>query len=347
MAQREQMWHQRLNATSHLLENLNPEFTYFTVMEQSHEKAFDNQGPDTEMGKLWNQSWITFDHARWDKVVVFDSRGADPLSSVDVGRRPVVPIPLLHSKELQSWEEKKEQVFFAGACHHELRRAFGPHLTVPPGPVPGGRYAWDIRACNEEMPYDDFARTLQESTWIIAPIGSMPPTFMTYEALQAGSLPLIPFVNWSGPVEPQVWLPYQDIGVRWNEFALFVHEANLTSLKQTVEAIPTQDVKKRLAIVKKLRPLFTADGLNTYIIYTVSRLRRERMNRSKWMEMYSAGRAIDLHKGPQLLDSKSEFTEMEPTDQVMTTTELEMTTSEMETNDQQLTTTEVEMTNTE
>lgn len=65
------------------------------------------------------------------------------------------------------------------------------------------------------------------------------------------------------------------------------------------------------------------------------------------MEMYSAGRAIDLHKGPQLLDSKSEFTEMEPTDQVMTTTELEMTTSEMETNDQQLTTTEVEMTNTE
>lgn len=285
-------WHRLLNATGHLLENLDPGFTYFTVMEQSHEKQFANL--------------LYFDNARWDKIVAFDSRGDENPSRGDIGKHPIVPIPLLKARVVrQSLEPRKEQVFFAGSCHHQkLRSAFGPNSTVSPGPIPGGRYMWDIRACDDKVTHKEFSKTLQESTWIITPRGVFPPTFMTYETLQAGSLPLIPFSNWSAPVEPQLWLPYQDIGVRWDEFALFIHESKLPSLKQTVEAIPARDVKRRLAIVRKWRPLFTPEGLNIYVIYTVSRLRRERRNKSTWMEMYRAGRSSHIDdEEPQLLDS--------------------------------------------
>mmetsp|Transcript_16308 Transcript_16308/g.47716 ORF Transcript_16308/g.47716 Transcript_16308/m.47716 type:complete len:459 (+) Transcript_16308:53-1429(+) len=238
-----------ITATRRLMATLDKKWVYFTLMEQSHSGAIGVDGVD------------------WSRVLVFDSRGVHTCKNC-----PSLPVPLLYTGDWEvpmGTEPRSKSVFFAGSCTGKMRRFFGPGTSVPPknGTRWDKGYDWAIGACDNKLPRDEFVRKLHSSTWVITPAGHFPTTFMIFEALQAGALPVMPL-----PLN----LPYQDIGVRWPDLGVTVTEAELRGglLKSKVEAVQPKDIAQRQALVKKYRGLFTKDGLIAYILYAVSNIRQ-------------------------------------------------------------------------
>jgi len=146
----------------------------------------------------------------------------------------------------------------------------GPGKAVSPGKLPNGTYNWEIHACDDIVPQEQFRTSLQHSTWTITPTGSMPTSFMMYEALQAGSLNILPWYQPQRSTSKFIWLPYHDIGVQWQHgIAEIIEVAQLKSLKNTIEKIPEEDVAQRQKMLKHVQPLFFGEGVNAYIIYMV------------------------------------------------------------------------------
>mmetsp|Transcript_70448 Transcript_70448/g.199794 ORF Transcript_70448/g.199794 Transcript_70448/m.199794 type:complete len:477 (-) Transcript_70448:131-1561(-) len=275
-----------------MLQKLNRDFRYFTVMIKAHvlpRPAY----------KILTVPTLPV----WDNVVVFESRGKENIVEGTVGLHPRVPVPLLYGRKAQLTpvENRSQDVFFAGACHlSSVRYQFGKDRVVGTEPLTTGRYNWNVFRCDEKVPKRDFRGFLQNSTWVVCPGGTMPATFMTYEAIQAGALPIIPFTdyanhgNFSSPAEgqePFLWLPYQDIGVRWNEFAMLVPIQQLADMKGLVERMEPAELERRRGLLRKYRPLFTTEGLSAYILYVVSQARQQSTN---WTEFYNLGRTVDF-----------------------------------------------------
>jgi len=136
---------------------------------------------------------------------------------------------------------------------------------------------------------------LQNGTWVITPAGHYPTSFGLFETLQGGALPIIPFDVYTeegSAGEAKQWLPYQDIGVRFGDLGLVLPISEMQFLRREVEHIAEQDVLKRLALVRKYRPLFTIDGLIAYILYRVSIAQKGPWDIDTWKEAYRWGRAV-------------------------------------------------------
>jgi hypothetical protein len=129
-----------------LLQSLDSNFWYFIVLQEASPHEFD---PGYT--------------AMWDRILSFDSRGLEPRGNGWL--QPRVPIPLRYSRQFQpsAPESKTDLVFFSCGCHSQIRRLFGPGTAVPPGRLePEGRYQWDIRACDNKMPYDQYNQTARK-----------------------------------------------------------------------------------------------------------------------------------------------------------------------------------------
>merc|ERR1719361_1241679 len=140
------------------------------------------------------------------------------------------------------------------------------------------------------MPFYKFKRHLQAATWTITPPGGFPVSFMMYEALQSGSLVIAPYYPFNashyimtkpnygiGDTSggPFIWLPYRDIGLQWqSELAELVALEDLPMLQDKVEGLPREEVARRQAVLKRVQPLFRAEGLTAYILYYLSVARR-------------------------------------------------------------------------
>lgn len=242
-----------------VLKSLDPSFKYFTVMSQSH------------AGQVIEVGGEDFKSVPWHNILVFDSRGADRNQIV-----PRIPIPLLYRNDAFSmqdanklkYEQKEKQVFFAGSCHGNNARNNITNI-VPPSKLAGGRYKFEIHKCNEKVPQKTYYDKLQRSRFVIAPPGSMPTAFMIYEALQAGSFAIIPYEEGKlGPNKPFLWLPYHDIGVRWQHgVAELFAQDDWKKIKTSIEDIDEESVQKRQSLLKHVQPLFFAEGLTAYILY--------------------------------------------------------------------------------
>eukprot|EP00747_Dinoflagellata_sp_TGD_P105301 gnl/TRDRNA2_/TRDRNA2_169506_c0_seq2.p1 gnl/TRDRNA2_/TRDRNA2_169506_c0~~gnl/TRDRNA2_/TRDRNA2_169506_c0_seq2.p1 ORF type:complete len:463 (-),score=44.40 gnl/TRDRNA2_/TRDRNA2_169506_c0_seq2:84-1472(-) len=253
-----------------VMRNLEPNKTYFTVMTQA------SVGEFMQYGKCQGLSW--------QNILVFDSRGWD-YNYMDI---PRIPIPILRYKD---WPQRKEEqvekrhrVIFHGTCNSEIRRAMGPGHLFPGTIAAGGRYDWDIDICGHKIPVREFQDVMYNSTWAIAPAGSTPVCYMLYEALQAGTLGIIPYATYDAssknhyqlaekPRKPfreevRLWLPYRDIGVQWqHELVEIIPWRNISTLKDQIESIPDSSIRERRAKLKKLLPLFRGYGLFAYILY--------------------------------------------------------------------------------
>merc|ERR550514_1369970 len=98
----------------------------------------------------------------------------------------------------------------------------------------------------------------------------MPTAFMIYEALQAGSFAIIPY-GYKKTLElgnPFVWLPYRDIGVKWQHgIAELFAPSDWEKIKTSIEDIDEESIQKRQSLLKHVQPLFFAEGLTAYILY--------------------------------------------------------------------------------
>ncbi|CAK0912038.1 unnamed protein product [Prorocentrum cordatum] len=249
-----------LKQTVQLLQYLDPDFRYFTVMVQGCAHDF---GVDIN----------------WSNVLVFDSRGSDrTIPSGGLVNR--VPIPLRYMEELPLMPVKSRQVFFAGSCSwNEIRMSLPSLVNVSENA--SSEYEWLLYECDDKLPYEIFVGHLRNATWAFCVAGTHPVSFVTYQALQVGSLPIIPYDmfsssctrhEWSCPSRSEafIWLPYRDIGVRWLDFAVLLPKSELTNLAHIIDQMKADNVAKRLATVQKYRPLFTPVGLATYIEYILS-----------------------------------------------------------------------------
>jgi len=282
-----------LNKAYEVLMSLNPKFTYFTVMSQSH------------VGQVITVGGDRFKAVKWNNILVFDTRGMDNSHF----KYPRLPIPLLRRKDnikiSNSWPQKQKQVFFAGSCHcfsdpslcSKLSRAqMGPGKVVSPGKLPNETYNWKIHACDDIVPQEQFQTSLQHSTWTITPAGTMPTSFMMYEALQAGCLDILPWYKPQGSVDKFVWLPYHDIGVQWQHgIAEIIEVKQLKSLKNTIENISEEEVSQRQKMLRHVQPLFFAEGVNAYITYMVQLINEAQVIwRSFGLEETHLGRTVTM-----------------------------------------------------
>mmetsp|Transcript_146794 Transcript_146794/g.256089 ORF Transcript_146794/g.256089 Transcript_146794/m.256089 type:complete len:500 (-) Transcript_146794:156-1655(-) len=278
-----------------LLKSLtNSSTQYFTVMTQCHVSWVEFEAQrlrlvsrsKTKFSKSDDFSAQNFSgEIPWHNILIFDSRGRDD------GTLPVprIPIPLLYYKDHQEngigcIERKGKEVFFRGECHGDPSRALmGREEGLMQGRVPGGQYEWNVGKCGEKLPLEEFQKSLCKSLWAVTPAGSMPASFAMYEALQAGSLVIVPYGrktpkfgvgSWSLD-EPFLWLPYRDIGVQWQHgLAEIVHLDELPLLRNRIENITVESARQRQSLLKHVAPLFTGQGVTTYILYMTRMLHK-------------------------------------------------------------------------
>eukprot|EP00747_Dinoflagellata_sp_TGD_P212124 gnl/TRDRNA2_/TRDRNA2_85252_c0_seq1.p1 gnl/TRDRNA2_/TRDRNA2_85252_c0~~gnl/TRDRNA2_/TRDRNA2_85252_c0_seq1.p1 ORF type:complete len:283 (-),score=33.29 gnl/TRDRNA2_/TRDRNA2_85252_c0_seq1:96-827(-) len=198
---------------------------------------------------------------------------------------PRVPIPLLYyhnvardpkgKRRIRARSGKKEnKVFFRGRCawgESKVRELIGEGKVLSPGKLPGGRVEWDVQACNKHiMPRPEYVESMYNSTWVLAPTGSMPSSYRLYEGLQAGALGIVPYDEAAGLDEAFLWLPYRDIGLRWqHELVELFPMSKVDDIKKTIENITQESIRKRQLWLDKMESLFRADGLFAYILYMV------------------------------------------------------------------------------
>jgi len=285
-----------------LLESLDhSEFQYFTVMTQ----ACAYQLPDNKIN--------------WTNVLIFDSRGADCFQTVPHR----IPIPLLRTSAVShaTREERDRDVFFAGSCHFSMSRSrLGPGKDLPPEHAhAAARYNWIIRRCSNHtddlLPFEEYLQHLYNSTWAVAASGCYPPSFGLYEIVQSGALPIIIASSigddkaykqsrgaptWCSPPmvsedlsDPFVWLPYRDLGIRWNDFGVVTAMSELQELKAFIESMSDEEVKRRYALLRKYQPLFTPSGLIVYIEFMLSEALRSPSLADLTARTKAYGRAVD------------------------------------------------------
>ena len=124
-------------------------------------------------------------------MIVFDTRLFDLAAHLQ--RIPVthnsVPLPLLHRDQpalrLMPPRRRKFRVSFSGDCTNALRanvhaalHGFGPSR---------------VRPCGTKVPVKQWAQEVANSNFTLAPSGTFPPTFMMYEAMLLGSIPVFVF----------------------------------------------------------------------------------------------------------------------------------------------------------
>ena len=122
------------------------------------------------------------------------------------------------------------------------------------------------------------------STWTLAPTGVWPPTFMIYEAMLAGSLPLFAYLDASLVREQETarrarfgckrdaltadvadsLMPFYDEGVRFSEFGKVLFHPDADDVVRAVQE--TKDVTERRAKLEAVRGYFTPNGTFAYIL---------------------------------------------------------------------------------
>ena len=68
----------------------------------------------------------------------------------------------------------------------------------------------------------------------------------------------------------RLWLPYRDIGVRWEKLSVILPYRDLETIPQLLHKMPQSEVEERLRYLKYVKPLFTSEGMYEYIVHKLS-----------------------------------------------------------------------------
>lgn len=125
------------------------------------------------------------------QMVVFDTRLfdlAERLQHVPVMHNSV-PLPLLHRDQpaphLRAPKMRRFHVSFSGDCTNPMRSSIARWLKD----VPRAR----VHACGRKIAVHQWWQEVANSNFTVAPSGTFPPTFMLYEAMLLGSIPVLVF----------------------------------------------------------------------------------------------------------------------------------------------------------
>ena len=260
-------------------------------------------------------------------LTIFDSRLEGLAAAATLNHPPqppnVIPIPLFHS----SWAENRRTL--ARACHAALgmRRARPTDLVFRGSCLPvvhdgrqklvdnlTGTTQLNTSARSSTLRLDlecakgsfqSFASLVCNSTWTLVPSGSFPPTFMMYEAMVGGSLPLFAyFSSWGAARFPSSratsekgrfsptnrWvlsrltkkqlalplasltmeqidrhMPFYDEGVRFSEFGAVLLSPDAASVLSVIEDTREQ-LPARQRRLREVLPYFSPNGTFAYIL---------------------------------------------------------------------------------
>ena len=216
--------------------------------------------------------------------------------------RHMVPIPVFHGDDPHSRKlttlsncsgSVKSGAYFAGSIKHgprpsedeepSARKAIYSMVTHDETLM--RRVKVDAYRVNDtvgQVPFDEFAKSLCDASWALVGSGTFTPSFMTVEAIHAGTLPI--FVVGNGTCcrpeglpmaragmlfarDYDNLLPFYDEGVRFSRFGEIVPVGALTAplIRQLIDSKDDSLVAKRQAL-KDVAPRFTPEGTWQYIL---------------------------------------------------------------------------------
>ena len=216
----------------------------------------------------------------------------------------MVPIPLFHGDDPHG-----KQLELLGNCSGSVKSGAYFAGSITHGPRPEGGYqeavsarkaiysvvtndkvlkrrvkvdAYRVNDTVQEVPFTEFAQSLCEASYALVGSGTFTPSFMTAEAIHAGTLPI--FVVGNGTCcrpeglpmaraamlfarDYDSLLPFYDEGVRFSRFGEIVPVGALNAplLRQLIDSKEDSLVAKRQAL-KHVAPRFTPEGTWQYIL---------------------------------------------------------------------------------
>ena len=254
-------------------------------------------------------------------LTLFESRLEGLAAAATFGHPPqprnVVPIPLFHANwardqslmssscgaARRAGRLRSYGLVFRGSCVkvvHDGRRQLISALNAGTNATFGAAAPINVSCVKES--FTAFSSLVCNSAWTLVPSGSFPPTFMLYEAMLGGSLPLFAyFTSWGGarfstdpdtpairtitsritlerlarPLVPlnsmqiDALMPFYDEGVRFSEFGAALLAPDSAAVMRIVNNNSELHIKQRR--LRAILPLFTPNGTFAYMLRRMHR----------------------------------------------------------------------------
>jgi len=68
----------------------------------------------------------------------------------------------------------------------------------------------------------------------------------------------------------RLWLPYRDIGVRWERLAVIQPAKNMRRIRKELGSMSWDEIEQRRKYLQYVKPLFTSEGMYEYIVHKLS-----------------------------------------------------------------------------
>lgn len=177
-----------------------------------------------------------------------------------------IPLPLLYEDTDYTLERTEQVPFnergylasFVGSATHAVRKRMidygGPWFLCT-----NDQWTNDV----PKSKADRYIDIIKESKFTLAPRGYGRSSFRFFEAFKLGSIPIYIYDD----IE---WLPYKDI-IDYTQLCISIHESEIDQLQSKLEKVGEDEYNNYMNSYNKIKHMFTMDGMNHYIVQTLSK----------------------------------------------------------------------------
>jgi len=237
-------------------------------------------------GFIWNK----------DNLIIFDARLWNLALALKGLTSPtkLFPVPLFHGvgpgfedidRCARLTTTRKTRAYLSGLI--DLKRP--TREFVMRGLKKRFRGVADVVINTEKVDRRTFVKAICHTTFVICISGTFPPTFMIYEAMHAGALPIfivdsLPYLpnntafttrkSFSNLKSMDQFMPFGDNGVHFSKFGIMLRSNDPDLLDRIEAAISMKhsEVLERQKYLKKVVKRFTTSGAFQYAIRTMDRI---------------------------------------------------------------------------
>ena len=259
-------------------------FVFFTQVSFSSINLFtwSTHAP----GYIWNK----------DNLIIFDSRLWNLALALKGFTSPtnLFPVPLFHSA-VPGFEDidrcarrtttRETRLFFAGTIDSKRRT----RDVLVHGLKKRFRGIADVVINTKKVDRKTFVKAICHTTFVLCVSGTFPPTFMIYEAMHAGALPIfvvdsLPYLpnkkalttrkSFSNLKSMDRFMPFGDNGVHFSKFGIMLrsNDPDLIDRIEAVISMKHSELLERQKYLKKVVKRFTTSGAFQYAIHTMDRI---------------------------------------------------------------------------
>lgn len=175
-----------------------------------------------------------------------------------------IPIPLIYEDvtyRLQQAERtpKTQLASFVGSATYSIRHQMvGAMAQKPNVNCNMGGWTDSVSAANA----DHFVADTLKSTFCLAPRGYGRSSFRYFEAML---LDTIPVYFW----DDMEWLPYKE-ELDYTKFSVSIQKNEIQNTYEILSSISEEKIKEMQLELKRVKPMFTLDGMVGYVIRKIS-----------------------------------------------------------------------------